>query len=261
MYSIVDLNQKTLFTYHRPSSDINKIIEEFTIELTNILNQVNSEKKIVILKSILNLIWLCEEPTKNYYEIEKNKIELKIGSLLYYFHFNTKRISKSNQLIEAIPALFDESESSYFFHFLTGVKHSILYEIRDIEKTITTQNKNQSDEAKFFREAFKTDAGYKYIITELSKDEHGHWFDDDGNFLGTKRKNDNQSATGTLVLLLIQRDYLKNDLQTLAERKIFIKRSFNVDVGERSTSLKSIKQVQFEKLSFIKYHKFIPPIS
>ncbi len=176
----------------------------------------------------------------------------------------TEYLSKTanrNEALERLDEIFN-----YYYNAVHPVVHPFCLRMNDLNNVfeilegMEAEPQNQSPEAKFFQEAFRSKQGYRYIITELSKSEHGSWFDASGNFTrrGRGRGNDNPSATGTLLVLLIERGYLKEELIWNNDTKQeFIAKAFNVTVGKKSTSLKS-KPVQLELLNFIKYHKYLP---
>ena len=138
---------------------------------------------------------------------------------------------------------------------IDNFKDSINLWIESIQKesTITV---GDSSTIEYFKNAFKSISDYKYILTELSKTEHGNWFDNAGNFIRSGRGNDNPSAVGTLLVLLIERNYLKEDFKPWTnDKKVdFIKKSFGVSVGSRSRNLKS-NPTQLNRLNFIKFVK------
>lgn len=134
MYTLTD-GEGNKFKLGRPHSEINDVIGEFANDLTKELLKFNGDGKLKVLKEILEIITLCEESTtKKYYEIERliQGVNLPIVSL--YFTISKKVKTKNNELIEATPQLFDVSDTSYFYTFLTAIKYTIVSELRSLEQ-------------------------------------------------------------------------------------------------------------------------------
>ncbi len=118
---MISLDGKRKFLFERPNDDINKVLKEFLGELQEALKKQAELSKPLLLKSLFDLITLSEEPTKNYQKIEEAKLSFNLFN--YYFHFDPQRVTKTNELIEAIPRLFESPE--YYFTFLRGIKFQV----------------------------------------------------------------------------------------------------------------------------------------
>ncbi len=93
-----------------------------------------------------------------------------------------------------------------------------------------------TEEAKFFKSSFKSVEKYGFVINELAKKELGAWFDSKGNYVRKGRGNDHQSAVLTLLRVLIEGKFLKEESWTKANKVDFAKKAFAVKVGENTSN-------------------------
>lgn len=119
MYKMTTIDGTKEFWFKRPNGDLNKVLKEFTKDLHEGITKQREQTKHTFLKSLFDLITLCQDPTKNYYKIEEMLLT-DFGALSYYFHFSKSQIPETNELVKAIPELFESPE--YYFTFLNGIK-------------------------------------------------------------------------------------------------------------------------------------------
>jgi|JI10StandDraft_1071094.scaffolds.fasta_scaffold768540_1 hypothetical protein len=119
MYKMTTIDGTKEFWFKRPNGDLNKVLNEFTKDLHECITKQREQTKHTFLKTLFDLITLCQDPTKNYYKIEEMLLA-DFGTLSYYFHFSKSQIPETNELVKAIPELFESPE--YYFTFLNGIK-------------------------------------------------------------------------------------------------------------------------------------------
>lgn len=203
------------------------------------------------------------------YPVDKSDLNHK-NQFFYFFAFMLTKIELPKEFLEFHLGKTYSNDANEYLLDLKQIQddYSEIVKIRKrfLKQWITDNLKNrsqlvdqaappqnQSTEAKFFREAFKTPEGYNYIINELSKSEHGSWFDVNHNFIRKGRGNDHPSAVFTLLDILMDRHYLKeeskpNNNQT---RVNFVIKAFGRHVGSNSSNVKGTDR-QFMTLKFIK---------
>ncbi len=222
MYHAVNEKGEVLFVFERPKSDLESVTNEFISELSSF----NSSNSLELLRRVYNLVLLCEEPTKNRLEIERESLSLDIGKLHFYFHFDHLR---NGEEIKLIPTLFDEAR--YFFHFLNAIKWLIASEIRRVSNHQHATGENTN----LFKSLFISINDYKNIINDLSKEDkdkgYKPWFDLEGTWVREGRGNDSPSACGALLTILNDLGYYKAPLNPKKLREV-ASQDFSITIGK-----------------------------
>lgn len=108
-----------------------------------------------------------------------------------------------------------------------------------IDQVKPYQPTNESGSAKAFKALFKTEALHAYIIKELSQENPVKWFDENGNWDYQGKTNEHQSAACDLLFLLIDFDYLRDNVveEVKKYKWKYAKDCFQVEVGKSSRTL------------------------
>jgi hypothetical protein len=106
-----------------------------------------------------------------------------------------------------------------------------------------------------FRAVFRVPEFYDYVISQLSKLEHGKTFDQNGNF--TRRGKGNESYCETLLSVLERRGFFKPSLsfQGSAQNEFkidFIRRNFGVIISKKSSTTGRTNEKHEASLAFLK---------
>ncbi|MEJ0055404.1 MAG: hypothetical protein WDN75_06970 [Bacteroidota bacterium] len=128
MYSLSSTGNRGKFVYDRPASDLYTIVNEFVSAIDKDISALNNSGKISVLKNLRVLILLSIDPTQNFYEIEKLKVELSIDTVTDFFQFDQIRVKATNRLAWVRPRLFEQEE--IFSDFTKLVDTSVDNEIK-----------------------------------------------------------------------------------------------------------------------------------
>jgi len=229
MYKVVTMNGKKEFIFQRPDNELNKVLHEFYNNLKDYLQSKSKAEQKLFIKGLLDLIVLCELPTKNHYKIEEATISFSHTSFNYYFHFSTTRISKTNELIESTPQLFESSET--YFLFLSAIKSSLRLAIIEAQNNEMLSGQDDDHEEKPLTLLEIFGEHYELCISAL-KNVTPPILNPDGKYALGKRK-----SSAIAVWFKVCEDCGKiKKTPTLAELRLILKREFNLKVSQATLS-------------------------
>ena len=253
MYTVKAIDDSYSFDFQRrvddPNKDLNIVIDQFNKEVEELRLSLETTKKLPVLNQLLNLVWQCEEPTKNFSEIRRISFELN-HKITLYFHLSDIRQAPSNNLVNAIPELFEDTR--HFFTFLTSAKYIVQLTIREVEKEVASAGPARNENVEF-KKAFKTEEHYKYVIDELASVEHGQIFDANGFWVNTEKRKARLAVA--LLDTLQNKKYFKDEISlTKSSYPEVINKWFGIKIkSPRSGTVAKTHRKEMSQLGFLNH--------